>query len=127
MNGKVGVWLDRRRAILVGVSADGEEVKQLESGIVKHPRPSHKSPTDVSQQDSVDRRFADQVDKFYETVIPHLKTAESIIIFGPGEAKKELESSLRKAGLENRVQEVSSMDRLTDRQIIAEIRKKLSA
>lgn len=120
---KVGLWIDHRKAVIVSISEKGEEVKQISSGIQKHIRAGGKTPWEASQQDAVDRQFENQVQKFYRDVIPHLRQAQTIQIYGPGEAKKELETRLVKAGLQDRVLETKTMDKMTDRQVVAEIRR----
>ena len=57
-------------------------------------------------------------------VIAHLRDAESILIFGPGEAKGELENVLRVRGLSGRIVGIETVDKMTDRQIAAKVRQR---
>jgi transketolase C-terminal domain/subunit len=120
---KAGLWIDHRKAVIVTSTTEGEKVSQISSGIKKHVRMVGETPLDVSQEDAMDRQFGHQLRKFYQGIIPFLKEAESIRIFGPGEAKIELGSHLKKHGLDKRVVEIKTMDKMTDRQVIAEIRR----
>ena len=52
------------------------------------PYESQKVPADGRQ----DRKFADQLNIYYDEVISILRDAESILLFGPGEAKGELKT-----------------------------------
>jgi len=122
---KIGLWIDHRRALIVTLTDKGQEVKQIYSGIQKHVRAGGKTPLEASRQDVVDRQFENQLRKFYGDILPYLQQAESIQIYGPGEAKKELEARLSKEGLKDRVLETKTMDKMTDRQVIAEIRRHL--
>lgn len=120
---RIGLWVDHRKALIVSISDQGEEVKQVFSGIQKHLRAGGGTPLEASQQDVVDRQFENQVQKFYGDIIPYLHQAQTIQIYGPGEAKKELETRLEKAGFKDRVIEIKTMGKLTDRQVVAEIRR----
>lgn len=122
---KIGVWLDHRKAVIVAVSDSGEEIKEIHSGIQKHIHAGGKTPWEASQEDVLDRQFGNQVRKFYGDILPYLEQAETIRIYGPGEAKKELEARLHKEGLGDRVVETRTMGKLTDRQVVAEIRRQL--
>ena len=49
--------------------------------------------------------------------------ADAIQIFGPGEAKGELEKRIEREGLKARVLAVETADKMTDRQISAKVRE----
>ncbi|MGZ3495417.1 MAG: hypothetical protein ACXWM6_13620, partial [Thermodesulfobacteriota bacterium] len=49
--------------------------------------------------------------------------AESILIFGPGEAKGELKKRLVRNKLGGRIVGIETIDRMTDRQIAAKVRR----
>jgi hypothetical protein len=57
-------------------------------------------------------------------VISHIREAEAILVFGPGEAKGELEKRLESKGLGRRVVGVEAIDKMTDRQIAAKVRQR---
>jgi hypothetical protein len=56
-------------------------------------------------------------------VIAHLRDAESILIFGPGEEKGELQKRLASKGLSGRIVGIETVDKMTDRQIAARVRQ----
>ena len=99
MKSKVGLWIDHRKAVIVTVTDEGEETKQITSGIEKHVRFSSGDSEDGSSEDVRDRQFRNHLNNYYDNVIACLSEAESIQIFGPGEAKGELETRLEKEGL----------------------------
>ena len=53
-----------------------------------------------------------------------IRDAESIQIFGPGEAKGELEKRLEHEGLKAHILAVEAADKMTDRQIAAKVRER---
>jgi hypothetical protein len=59
-------------------------------------------------------------------VIASIRDAESIFIFGPGEAKGELEKRLASEGLEGRIVGIEAVDKMTDRQIAAKVRQRFT-
>ena len=52
-----------------------------------------------------------------------LRDAESIFLFGPGEAKGELKKRLEDDHLDHLIQAVETVDQMTDRQIAAKVRE----
>jgi hypothetical protein len=52
-----------------------------------------------------------------------IRDAESILIFGPGEAKVELKERLEGSNLGGRVVGIETAEKMTDRQIAAKVRQ----
>jgi hypothetical protein len=123
MKSKVGLWIDHRKAVIVTVTDEGEEIKQITSNMEKHVRFAGDAAEGGAGEDVRDRQFGNHLNKFYDSVIPYLRQAETIQIFGPGEAKVELEARLEKEGLKGRIVEIDTMDKMTDRQIAAKVRQ----
>ena len=129
MKKEVGLWVDHRKAVIVTITDEVEVTLEIRSNLEKHVRfSSGTQPKDGSQprgskaEDMRDRRFGDFLDSFYDGIISMIRTADSIWIFGPGEAKGELEKRLMHAGLGERIVGVETVDKMTDRQIAAKIR-----
>lgn len=131
MKKEIGLWIDHREAIIVIVTDDGEEIKQITSNSGKHLRysgSSHgKTPEglkEVTSEDRRDRKFTNNLNSFYDEVVAVVRDAESIQIFGPGEAKGELEKRLELAGLKEHVLALETTDKMTDKQISAKVRER---
>jgi len=91
----------------------------------KHVRFSGGSRSEGGKADDQrDRQFTGHLDRYHDEVISHLRDAESILIFGPGEAKGELKKRLVKNKLGGRIVGVESVDKMTDRQIAAKVRQR---
>jgi hypothetical protein len=127
-----GLWIDHRKAVIVAITDKGEEVKEILSGVEKQlgrfegersttSYPAQLVPADNSQQ----RDFTGQLDKYYDEVISQLRDAELILIFGPGEAKGELVKRIESSRLSGYVAGVETADKMTDRQIAAKVRSYL--
>jgi len=132
-NVKTGLWIDHRQAMLVSFAGDGETTQIVESKVESHAetqlRRGSDSPLkgsyeaqDVPADDSRQRALTGELNVYYDAVIVHLRPAESIAIFGPGEAKGELCSRMDRADLGARIVAVETADKMTDRQFVAKVR-----
>jgi hypothetical protein len=131
MKKEVGLWMDHRKAVIVLVTDKGEEIKLIVSKVEKQLRRSGgsplKGPHEVQQvpaDDSRERAFTGHLNIYYDAVIACVRGAESILIFGPGEAKVELKKRLVTQGLGDRVVAIETVDKMTDRQIAAKVRQR---
>ncbi len=129
MRTKVGLWIDHKKAIVVTVTEKGEEINEIISEVEKQPRRSGDSPLkgayeshQVPSDDSRQRNFTGQLNIYYDAVIASIRDAESILIFGPGEAKDELKERLKRNNLGGSIVGIETVDKMTDHQIAAKIR-----
>ena len=134
MKDKAGVWIDHRKAVIVMLSPAGQHVAVIVSRVEKHLGRSGDSPLkgsyeslQVPADDSRQRALTGELNIYYDAVIAALGNSESLIIFGPGEAKGELKKRLAKSKLAGRVAAVETVDKMTDRQIAAKVREYFSA
>jgi len=126
MKSDVGLWIDHRKAVIVTVTTEGEATRQIKSNMEKHVRYSGGSGEGSQQTEDVrDRGFANQLAKYYDDVIACIREADSIQIFGPGEAKGELGKQLESRGLGWRIKSIETEDKMTDAQIAAKVRQRL--
>jgi len=130
MKTKVGLWIDHRKAIVVAVTDKGEEIRLVISKAEKQLRRSGDSPLkgpyepqQVPAGDSRQRTLKGHLNIYYDAVIASIRSAESILIFGPGEAKGELKTRLERDNLGGRIVGIETVDKMTDRQISAKVRK----
>ena len=123
MKSEIGLWIDHRQAVIVVVTDAGEETKHIISNMEKHVRFASGSSEDGSQEDVRDRQFENHLNSYYDEVVTVIRDADAIQIFGPGEAKGELEKRLDHEGLKDRIVAVETVDKMTDRQIAAKVRE----
>ena len=133
MGTKVGVWIDHRKAAIVAVTDTGEEIGLIISKVEKQLRRSGDSPLKgpyeplhVPADDSRQRTLTGHLNIYYDAVIASIRDAESILIFGPGEAKDELKVRLERHNLGGRIVGIEAVDKMTDRQIAAKVRRRFS-
>lgn len=127
MKRQVGLWIDHRQAVIVTVANEGEEIKRITSNMEKHVRFASGSSEDGSAEDKRDRQFENHLNRYYDDVIAVVRDADSIQIFGPGEAKGELEKRLEGEELKGRIVAIETVDKMTDRQIAAKVRQRFLA
>ncbi len=125
----MGVWIDHRKAIILAVTHKGERMKLILSDVEKQLRRSGdsplKGPNESQKVPAVDSRrkpFAGHPNTYYDAIIAFLRNAESILIFGPGEAKSELKKRLKKDKLDGRIVGIETVDRMTANQIVVKVR-----
>lgn len=126
----VGLWLDHEKAVIVTV-ADGVKENVLTiAGEGKQLRrkgdlpmtggfESQKVPADDRQL----RTYTAHLNRYYNSVIAGIDKADSILIFGPGEAKGELKKHIEKKKLGKRIAKIETADKMTKPQIVSKVRK----
>jgi hypothetical protein len=130
MKSIVGLWIDHRKAVIVKLIKEGDVTQEIKSNIEKHVRFSGGSHSkgaykshEATAEDMRDRQYTDHLGGFYEMIITVIRDADVILIFGPGEAKGELQKSLVNEGLGGRIVAIETVDKMTDRQIAAKVRQ----
>lgn len=129
MKTTAGLWIDHREAIVMTLSDKGENTRRILSDVEKqHGRIDGKrSVTPFESQlviadDVQQKEFTGHLNVFYDEVVASIHDAESILIFGPGEAKFELKKRLSKSKLDGRIVGIETVDKMTMPQIAAKIR-----
>ena len=129
MTTNVGLWIDHRQAIIVSITEAGEATERILSQAEKQPRRAGDSPLkgdyepqQVPADDRRQRTFASDLTTYYAAVIARIRAADAMLIFGPGEAKHELNARLEADQLGGRIVGIETIDKLTDHQIAAKVR-----
>ena len=120
MKKEIGLWIDHRKAVIVIIKDEEEEIKKIKSNMEKHVRFTSE---DGRGEDVRDRQFENHLNSYYDEVIAYIRDADSIQIFGPGEAKIELEKRIEHDGLKAHILPIETVDKMTDRQIAAKVRE----
>ena len=124
--------MDHRRAYLVWTDEDGavdlwrteaeyHERREKPGRMVAGPTGVHGALAAHVNQEQKRRREAR---RFYEGIIRAIRGAKKVYIFGPGQAKKELEKALaRHKNFGGRVLGVESAEKMTAAQMAARVKK----
>ena len=129
MKREVGLWIDHRKTVFVTIENEVETTREIRSNIEKHVRFTTNASTKIpnsaqgsAAEDMRDRQFGDHLGRYYEGVISFIRDADSIWIFGPGEAKVELGNCLKREDLGGRIVGIENADKMTDHQIATKVR-----
>ena len=125
MKKNIGLWIDHREAVIVVLSDKGKQITRIKSAAEKQIRFAGGSRKDGLQTTEAirGRKLDAQLGKYFDDIVAHIRDAEMIQIFGPGEAKNELMKRLEKDGLKDRIVEIETMDNMTDNQIVAKVQE----
>jgi hypothetical protein len=124
-----GVWLDHRKAIIVGLTPHGVETAEILSRVEKHAERAGdsplKGPYEARQVPRDDRRqyaLTGELNAYYDSVIDALGKFGRVLILGPGEAKGELHARLVHRKLADRIAAIETEDKMSEPQIVAKVR-----
>ena len=128
-----GLWIDHRKAVIVTITVEGEKTMEIRSNVEKQPGRFEgvrsMEPYEaqlVKADDSRERDFTAHLDNYYAEVTAAIREADSVLIFGPGEAKGELKKYLDEARLGENIIALETIDKMTDNQIVAKVREYFS-
>lgn len=125
MKRKAGLWIDHKKAVIVTITNDGEEITHLESDITQTDRISGNADMPRTENPH-SRRFAEGLNKYYDQLVAYMRDKISILIMGPGKAKIEFQKRLEHEALSKRIIGVESAQKMSDRQLAARVRKRFS-
>jgi hypothetical protein len=117
----VGIWINRRKALVITVDHDGVGIRSIQSDVKKQVCFSGIQSQDGWTGNMQDSRFKNFLVRFYDEVITIIDGADAIQIFGPGETKFQLEQRLRQVKLGERIVSVLTVDKMSERQIEARV------
>jgi hypothetical protein len=134
----VGLWIDHAKTVFVTIETgngnltENETITKLESDVEPHLRLAGGSrsatpygPEDVVSDKTPEERRKHELHRYYQKVLRALWDADRVYIMGPGEAPRELAEEIRSnQQLAPRLLDVRKTDKMTDRQIAAEVRKR---
>lgn len=128
MKTMAGLWIDRRKAVIVLITAQGDTISEIHSNVEHRPSRSvgvqsttaHESLL-VKSDDRLQRVFTGHIKRFYDKVINAIADADAVLILGPGEAKGELLKQLNLAVSEKRMIAVEPSGAMSNRQMMAKI------
>jgi hypothetical protein len=128
-----GLWIDHRRAVVVIVTDKSEETRTIESNAEKHVQRAAGSrhggrfeSQAVPADDSHQREYTGELDRYYDRVAAHVRGTEAVLIFGPGEAKGELKKRIEQDPAGGRIVGLEAADKMTASQIVAKVRQQFT-
>ncbi|WP_242084903.1 hypothetical protein [Aestuariivivens sediminis] len=122
---KVGVWIDKKEAIIVTLNHEKVRLNTILSNIeLFHVHGGSGTrlkggPQDVVQDRKYLEREKHQMKRYFDDIISEIKEANTIVIFGPSEMGQKLhkEIELNHNVLAGKIVEVAKADSMTKNQI----------
>lgn len=124
MHKRVGLWIDRKKAVIVSIADNIEAKRTITSDMQNYVLYSTIVPGDGSPENIRDRRFWNHLSEYYDKIVAQLRDAREIQIFGPEVAKYELQKRLEGEGLAEHIVSLEEVDKMTDHQIAAKVQKR---
>ncbi len=124
MKKRVGLWIDRKKAVIVSIANNIEARSIITSDMEHYILYSTIVPGDGSPENIRDRRFWNHLGEYYDKIMAQIRDATEIQIFGPEVAKYELQKLLESEGLAEHIVSVEDAARLTDLQIATKVRER---
>jgi hypothetical protein len=101
MKKKTGIWVDHKKAIIVSLNGEKENVIEIESNIenaVYHDKEGNKGTFSGSHHGNSETKFEErkknQLNDFLKEVIAKIKETDELFVFGPAETKTKLEQKI---------------------------------
>jgi len=131
MSRYTGIWIDHKKAVIVFPLDEEPSVVRIKSGVEGHYRlkGGARAKTPYGSQDATSEsrregRYKHHLQEYYRRIIGVIRDSESVLVFGPGEAKQEFVKEFGKEkALAGRIAGVEAADRMTEPQIAARVRK----
>lgn len=133
MKKKMGIWIDHKKAIIVSLNGEKENVIEIESNIenaVYHDKEGNKGTFSGSHhgnsETKFDERKINQLNDFLKEVIAKIKETDELFVFGPAETKTKLEQKIysEKSFDISKLKSVATADsNMSSNQIIAMVKE----
>lgn len=125
MKKRIGVWVDRRRAVIVTVGQGDEQVQivasPLETAGAAKGRSQHGQHDIVPDAVQLNQETV-YLKKYYNEIVDQVKDADYLMLMGPGEARVELRNALEQRSLGYKILEVKPAEKMTDREAMLAVR-----
>jgi len=124
MDKKVGIWINRNKAVIVSIANNTEARRIITSDMEHYVLYSDVVPGDGSPENVRDRRFWNHLGEYYEKIVEHIRDANEIQIFGPEVAKYELQKHLEDDGLATLIVSIEEVEKMSDLDIATKVQQR---
>lgn len=127
----IGIWLDHEKAAIVTIANGLTSISHINAEAENNNHSLHGASSsathfahqEITRERKIERHHRQSLHHYYQRIIHNIRDAEKFIIFGPGEAKIELEKEIKKLnGLAAKIIAVESADKMTDHQITEKVK-----
>lgn len=123
-----GIWIDHKHAFIVFIYSKNITLSIIESHVPSHHRSaggtrSSKAIGEIVSEGKSTNRFKNDLCRYYDEVISKIDKSDSILIIGPGKAKKELLKRIEGSHISNtNIAGIETTDKMTENQIMAYVK-----
>lgn len=126
----VGIWLDKEKAHIVTLNDNNEAIITVPSNIEHfhiHGGSGTRfkgGPQDVVQDRKYLEREKHQIKDYFSSLIPHLKSANNIVLFGPAQTADRFANYIKDnyRELDKKIKAVRKSDSMTNNEVVALVR-----
>jgi hypothetical protein len=131
MKRQTGIWIDRKKAIIVSLDGKNESITEIDSDIENkrhHHREGNKGTFSgkhhSANETQLNNRKKEQTNYFMDSVINYVKKSDELYIFGPSTAKNELKKRIQDEKMisADKLKGVTTSNKMTINQIVAKVR-----
>jgi stalled ribosome rescue protein Dom34 len=123
MKKEIGLWIDYHHAVIVILTMKSEIVRRVESVVGQSKSITAGANVNSLPAEIIRQQSASQLEDYFKRVIANIQESKSIFIFGPGEAKNDLEKQMERADLDQQIVDIESAEEMSDRQILAKVHR----
>jgi|SRR5690606_1193506 len=124
---KIGIWLDKRNALIVTLENNKENFKVVESNMDnynvtanRHLGGSQEIVKDIKYLEREKHHFK----AYFKEIIPHITDADALVLFGPAETYEKFAKELKEnyKSISAKVKGTEKADSMTENQVKAWVR-----
>ena len=128
---KVGIWIDKRKAVIITTEGGGKIIKTIKSDVEEF-NPAGGSgtrmkggPQDVVQDSRYTEREKHQLNEYFESIAEALSDVDQLVIFGPAQTGHKLGTHLSEHNrkLHGILRSIEKADSMTDAQLVEWVRQ----
>lgn len=131
MSIQTGIWIDQEKAHIIHLKDGTETMQTVHSDADFRERYAGEESDDsrmgqqaITHDRSKEKRLEQQLKAYYDELKEVLKDSKELYIFGPAEAKKELQKELENDNqFKAELRAVESADSMTENQMKARVRE----
>ncbi len=127
---KAGIWIDREHATAVLVSDEENELQSFQAGTsepfpqTSASRAKHEfTRNDFVAENRLEQKHTNARIEMYDSILRYVAGADTLFIFGPGEAKKEFQNYISTSGNTKHDVVIETSDKMTSPQLVAKTRE----
>jgi stalled ribosome rescue protein Dom34 len=124
-----GIWLDKRKAVIVYLTSTNVEVKTVHSEIEEYRAKGGSrsktayGPVITVKEKSYTEREKHQFEKFFQLIVDEIKNVSNLYLMGPSQSKDKLNDYIKNHKIFSpTIIQIDSADSMTDKQIIASVK-----